>query len=202
VSAGRPKVIVCASGETGAAVTWNVRVTSPAAEYVPLPPWDAVIEQVPVATSVTVVPEIVQTERLLETSVTERPLDADAESETGPWSTRVSAGCANVIVCACGTAVTWKVRVTSAAAAYVPLPACVAVIEQVPTETSVTLVPETVQTLVLFEVDETARPLDAEADNATGPWSTRVSDGCANVIACASGAAVTWNERVTFGAPP
>jgi hypothetical protein len=50
-------------------------------------------------------------------NATARPLDDDAESETGPWSTRVSAGCANVIVWDWGAAVTWKVRVTLAAAA-------------------------------------------------------------------------------------
>jgi len=119
---------------------------------------------------------------LLDVNATARPLDEDADAETGPWSTRVSAGCANVIVCDWGAAVTWNVRVTDAAAAYVPLPACAAVIEQVPTATSVTDEPETVQMLVLFEESATPSPLEALADSDTGPWSTRVSAGCANVI--------------------
>jgi hypothetical protein len=107
----------------------------------------------------------------------------------------VSAGWAKVIVCA--TPVTWKVRVTFAAAAYVPLPACEAVIEHVPSATSVTDDPETVQTEPLFEANATARPLDAPAESDTGPWSIWVSAGWVNVIVCACGAAVTWNVCVT-----
>ena len=44
-----------------------------------------------------------------------------------------------------------------------------AVIEQVPVATRVTDEPETVQTAVLFDANETTRPLEAVADNATGP---------------------------------
>jgi hypothetical protein len=58
------------------------------------------------------------------------------------------------------------------------------VIEHVPALTSVTDEPETVQTELLFDANETARPLDAVAASATGPWSARVSEGCVNVIVC------------------
>jgi hypothetical protein len=126
---------------------------------------------------------------------TARPLDAVAPSETGPASIRVSDGCGNVIDCALGAPVTWKDRVTSTAAAYVTSPACEATIVQVPTATSVTLEPETVQTDVVELAKLTGRPLEALALSYTGPWSTRMSDGCANVIDCAPGAAVTANER-------
>jgi hypothetical protein len=103
----------------------------------------------------------------------------------------VSAGCANTIVCASGAAVTWKERVTSVAERYAALPVCVATTVQVPVARSTTDVPETVQTAVVDDVSETGRPLDADAVSATGPWSERVSAGCAKVIVCVSGAAVT-----------
>jgi len=56
------------------------------------------------------------------------------------------------------------------------------VIEQTPVETSVTEEPETVQTFVVALEKTTGSPLDAAAESDTGPWSTRVSAGCANVI--------------------
>jgi hypothetical protein len=59
-----------------------------------------VIEQVPVVTRVTVEPLTVQTPVLVFVNDTASPLDAAADSETGPWSTRVSAGAEKLIVCA------------------------------------------------------------------------------------------------------
>jgi hypothetical protein len=150
-------------------VTANVRVTGSAAAYVALPVCDAVREHVPVATKVTVVPATVQTLVVLEEIVTERPLDAVAVAVTGPWFTAMSAGCANVIACVSGTAVTWKDFETGVAAAYVALPACEAVTVHVPVATSVTLVPETVQTAVVELAKPTASPLDALALSDTGP---------------------------------
>lgn len=127
------------------------------------------IEHVPAATSVTEVPETVQTPELLETSVIARPLEADADREMGPWSTWMSAGCAKVIVCEIGAAVTWNDRVTSGAPPYVVSPACEAVIEQTPTAMSVTDAPEAVHTLVVVLENTTGSPLDAEAETVTGP---------------------------------
>jgi hypothetical protein len=139
-----------------------------------LPVCDAVIVHVPVVRSVTLEPETVQTLGVELAKDTVSPLDAVAESETGPWSTRVSAGAPKVIDCEpgdgdAGTAVTWKVRVTSTAAAYVPLPACDAVSEQVPVATSVTVVPVTVQTDGVEPARLTPSPLEALAESVTGP---------------------------------
>jgi hypothetical protein len=196
-SAGCANVIVCVCRTTGTVVTWKVRVTGSAAANVALPDWEAVTEHVPVAASVTDEPEIVHTLVSFDVNETASPLDDEAASETGPWSSRASAGCEKAIACDSGTAVTWNVRVTAEAAAYVPLPLCEAVSEHVPTATSVTLAPETVQTEELFEANATARLLDALAKIEIGPWSTRVSAGGGNVIVCANGAAVTWKVLVT-----
>jgi hypothetical protein len=94
----------------------------------------------------------------------------------------VSAGCANVIVCASGAAVTWNERATGLAAANVPLPDCDAVIVHVPAETSVTDEPVTVQTALVELVKDTPSPLDELAVSETGPWSICVSAGCAKEI--------------------
>jgi hypothetical protein len=135
-----------------------------------------------------------------EANETVRADDALAVSATGPWSTRMSAGCANVIVCASGAAVTANDRDTGVAAAYAESPVCVAVIVHVPDDSSVAVAPDTVHTLVVSDERETARPLDADAVRATGPSSTRVSAGCANEIVWAAGAAVTVNDFATCGA--
>jgi hypothetical protein len=64
-----------------------------------------------------------------------------------------------------GTALeTVKVFVT-AAAAYVPLPAWLAVIEQVPAATAVSVLPVTVQTPVVVDAKLTARLDEAVADS-------------------------------------
>jgi hypothetical protein len=56
---------------------------------------------------------------------------------------------------------------TVSAALKVVLPSCVALIMQVPAETRVTVVPDTVQTLrVEFELKDTLSPLEAVADPA------------------------------------
>jgi hypothetical protein len=84
-------------GGEGIAVTWNERVTSAAPAYVPLPACDAVIEHVPVATSVADEPETEQIPGVELAKLTASPLEALAESATGPWSTRASAGCVKMI---------------------------------------------------------------------------------------------------------
>ena len=74
------------------------------------------------------------------------------------WSAIVEAG-----------AVTVKVRVTGAAAAYTELQGWLAVIEQVPTATMVMMLPDTVHTEVVVEVKLTVRPELAVALIANGP---------------------------------
>jgi hypothetical protein len=64
--------------------------------------------------------------------------------------------------------VTLKLCVTGVAAAQLALPACEALIVQVPTATSVTVAPDTVQTVVVVEVKLTARPEDAVALTVNG----------------------------------
>jgi hypothetical protein len=174
VSAGWTNAIDCVPGVggEGIAVTWKERMTSVAAAYVPLPACAATTEHVPTATSAVVAPVIVHTPGVALPKLMASPLDAVAESVTGPWSTRVSPGWTNVIDCAsaeAGAAVTWNVRVTSLAGAYVPSPACDAVIEHVPAATRVTVPPETVQLTSVFETRVTARSLVATGANATGP---------------------------------
>ena len=101
------------------------------------------IEQVPTETSVTAAPVTVQIPAELLVKLTARPEVAVAVKLTGPALRATSAGCGKLIVCdPCSTL---KVTVTGAAAEKVALPAWVAVIEQVPTDTNVALVPETVQ---------------------------------------------------------
>jgi hypothetical protein len=64
-----------------------------------------------------------------------------------------------VIVCAAGVAAsTVKLLVTGAAAAYVLLPACEAVIEQVPTAMNVAVVPLTVQVCGVSDAKATGSP--------------------------------------------
>jgi hypothetical protein len=61
-----------------------------------------------------------------------------------------------------------KLRVTALAAAKSALPAWVASIEQVPTETNVTVLPETVQTVEVVDAKLTASPELAVALTVNG----------------------------------
>ena len=63
---------------------------------------------------------------------------------------------------------TVRLTVTGAAAAYVALPGCVAVIEHVPAVTRVNVEPATVHTACVFDANATARPGLAVATNAIG----------------------------------
>jgi hypothetical protein len=86
--------------------------------------------------------------------------------------------------------------VTGVAAAYAALPDCVAVMEQTPKLTIVAVLPETVQTLDVFEMKEIPRPDDAEAvkPNELAPPGV---NGL-NEIVCV--AVATVKLRVTVGA--
>ena len=79
---------------------------------------------------------------------------------------------------------TLNVLVTKAAAAKVALPACEPVIEHTPTETSVTLAPDAVQTAAELLVKLTGSPEVAVAAKFTGPALSAVSAGCVKVIVC------------------
>jgi hypothetical protein len=96
----------------------------------------------------------------------------------------------NTIVCEAG--LTTKLWVTGAAAAKVPFPPCVAVIEQVPAERMVTRVPLNEQTKGVAEEKLTVRPELAEALMTMDPTPKVVPRMAANVIVCA-----VWPGPVT-----
>ena len=78
------------------------------------------------------------------------------------------------------------------------MPACDAVIVQVPGDTYVTSAPDTVHTPVVSEEYDTARFDDAVPANVTLPEAKLSSSGFANVIVCA--ALPTSNDLVTSSA--
>ena len=83
-------------------------------------------------------------------------------------------------------AVTLNVLITGTAAAKLPLPGCVAVIEHEPTDTSTALVlpTATVQTAGVVLAKATVNPEVAAPTNATGPAFNAVSTSGLNVIDC------------------
>ena len=146
-------------------------------------------------------PLTVQTGRVLDVRVTVRPEFDVAVAVTGVWSIVLLPGLVNVIDWL--TLLTVKARVTGAAAAYVPLPGCVAVMEQVPAPTRVIWKPLTVQTASVVDVSVTVSPEEAVADAVTGVWSMVLALMFANVIVCGSGTAgVTAFEGVDAGPVP
>jgi hypothetical protein len=164
---GFANVIVCEPG-----VIAKVRVTGVATPKVEFPGWVAVIEHVPMATSVTVVTATVQTAGVFDAKPTTRPEVAVAVTENGivPKVTGLSA--ANVIVCTVElVGLTVKLCIVGVAAAKVAFPGCVAVIEHVPTATRVTvlpLVPDVVHTGRVVEAKVTVRVELAVAVTAKG----------------------------------
>ena len=133
------------------------------------PACDAVTEQVPVATSVSVVPLTVHTEGVLEANCTVRPELALADSAAGEVPKVWPPGDAKLMVCATGAGATVKVRDWVGAAAYVLSPACAANTLQVPADTSVNVPPEvTVHTEAVLEPNCTDRPDVAVAESAGG----------------------------------
>lgn len=81
-------------------------------------------------------------------------------------------------------ATTVKLCVTEVAALYVLLPACDAVMVQVPADTSVSVVPLTVHTGVVVEVSCTLKPDVAVAERAGGVAPRVCVAGLVNVIVC------------------
>ena len=74
----------------------------------------------------------------------------------------------------------------------------------VPPATARTVDPDTVHTVGVLEVNDTASPDDADADKATD-WPTgtpgwTTSDGSVKLIVCAACPVVTWNGWATSGA--
>src|SRR5215475_9673860 len=156
-------MIVCAAGP---AWTWNERATSRAAAKSALPPWAAVIVQMPGATVTTVVPDTVHTAGVSEVNDTGSPEVADAAKVTGvPALT--PGGWVKVIVCGCFPAWISNERATGWAAAKSALPPWAAVIVQMPGATVTTVVPDTVHTAGASEVNDTGSPEVADATKVT-----------------------------------
>src|ERR1700733_567172 len=94
-----------------------------------------------------------------------------------------------------------NVCVTGVAADHIVLPVWLAVIEQVPGATSVTVTPRTVQNSGLLEVNVTVRPEVAVAlsGGTDCPIVTLLSGP--NVIVCGSATTVEPNSTVTVPSP-
>lgn len=181
------------------AATAKLRVTDVAAAKVPLPPWFAVIVQVPTATKVNVLPVTVQTGAVEDVKVTASPDVAVADSAGGAVPSVWSPGPAKLMVWAVrGAGFTVKLRTTDVAAAKVALPAWLAVIVQVPADASVSVVPLTVHTGSVLDVSVTARPELELATKAGGAVPSVWSPGLLKLMVCAvSGAASTEKLRDT-----
>ena len=139
--------------------------------------------QVPAATAVMFSPETVQIPVVLDVSVTVKPESADAP-DANVSATDLSAGWANVIVCAAPDEIL-KLRVTGDAGAYVESPAWLALNWHVPAATRVTTKPETVQVLGVREDSVTVKPDDAVAASVYVPLLRVLSVGFKYVIDCA-----------------
>ena len=96
------------------------------------------------------------------------------------------------------TAVTWKVRVTEFAGAYVAFPDCEAVIEQVPDISGVTFVLLKEQIDGELIVSVTVNPDVAEEVSVCSLSMVVILDGCRNVSVCAKPSIV--KVRVTSAA--
>ena len=146
-----------------------------------LPACDAVIVQVPAETSVSVVPLTVHTEGVLEVNCTLRPDVAVAESAGGATPMVCVAGAVKLMVCA---PITKKDFGCVGAAAKVLLPGCEAVMMQVPGATRVSVLPLTVHTDDVLEVNCTAKPEVAVAESAEGVLPKVWSPGEVKLMLC------------------
>jgi len=131
-----------------------------------LPPCLAWTVQRPVATSVTVVPETVQTGGVVEVKLTVSPEVAVALTVNGAEPKgRFGSAPKTTVWLSC---VTRKLWLTGTAVAQFALPPCLAWTVQRPVTTNVTVVPDTVQTGGVYEVKLTARPEVAVALTVNG----------------------------------
>ena len=150
--------------------TVKLCVTGSAVRKAKLPFWVAVMEHVPAAKTDTVLLPTEQTAGVLEERVTGNPELAVALIVNGLVPKAAVPKEVNEIVCGLcgggGAAVTSKLC-EALAGGYVLLPACDAMMVQVPADTPVTVVPETVQTEVVLLANVTAKPDDAVAVRLT-----------------------------------
>jgi hypothetical protein len=146
-----PNVMVWLPG-----VTVKLWLSGAAAPQFVLPPCVAWIVHVPTATTVTAVPDTVQTDEVVEAKLTANPELAVALTGNAAAPNTWPDSAPNVIVWL--PAVTVKPWLTGVAAPQLLLPPCVAWIVHVPAPTSVTVVPDTVQTDEVVEPKLTANP--------------------------------------------
>ena len=132
-----------------------------------MPLCEAAMVQVPDVKNVALLPVTEQTLPVEEAKLTIRPELAFADRVSGVPTVCVP-GLAKVIVCCCRVAVTEKVWEMEMAAAKVALPACEAVIVQLPPAMNEAVVPATIQTLIVEEAKLTARPELAFAERLSG----------------------------------
>jgi hypothetical protein len=95
-----------------------------------------------------------------------------------------------------GLGVTTKDRVTALAARNDESPDCSATSSQVPIDTMVTVVPETLHTLVSFEVSATDKPEPDETVTENGDVPYSFEEIAAKVIVCAD----RWGMMAAEGA--
>jgi hypothetical protein len=181
----RSKVIVWVPNVT----TVMLRITFEAAAYRELPAWLAVIEHVPAASRVSAEPLTVQMAAVVDEKLTARPELAVAVSARGAEGSVTRAGAENVIVC--GSSMTLKLWTTGVAAAKVAFPAWLAVMEHVPSDTSVRYPDDPlprVQTAGVVDANATTSPDDAVAFSTTSPSISGTLFSGPNVI--------VWGVRV------
>jgi len=122
--------------------------------------------QVPATSSVTVLPDTAQTEAVVDAKLTGRPDEAVALTVNGavPY---VAVGMDGKVI-AWGRRVTEKLCV-AATEPYCELPACVALMVQVPTSSKLAVFPETVQIEGVEEAKLTGSPDETVALRLTDP---------------------------------
>jgi hypothetical protein len=162
-----------------------------------LPAWFASMVQVPVPTIVTVEPSNVQTPVVAVLKLTPNPEEAVAVTVKGA-SPNVCAGNAPKVIVwfAFETLKDW---VTCGAGPYVESPAWLAAIVHVPTPTIVTVVPDTVQTAVVSELNATVNPELAVALTVNGMSPNTLSGSGLKVIVCDWEATVKLRETCGAG---
>jgi hypothetical protein len=140
--------------------------TGAAAVKLALPACVARIVHPPAATIATVEPDTVHTPVVSDVKLAGNPDEADALTANGAAPNVFVARGPNVIDCE--ILVTSKLCVTGVAAAQFALPACVALIAQLPPATSVTVEPATEHTPGVVDAKLTASPDVADALAANG----------------------------------
>jgi hypothetical protein len=162
-------------------VTAKLWLTGVAELQFVLPPCVAWIVHVPTATSVTVAPDAVHTDAVVEAKLTANAELAVALTVNGAAPNAWPDSAPNVIAWLPG--VTVKLWLTGVAELQLALPPCVAWIAHVPTATSVTVPSVTVQTDDVVEAKLTANPELALALTVNGVAPNAWPDSAPNVIA-------------------